>query len=372
MEDTVVGIQLTRLQAAAESLARDGYAVVPGVLDVATCARLEAEMTHIIASIAGGAGVQLPGLKGIIMEPSELSHCGPVWEVRQAAAPYFARLHGTPHVLTSFDRVNVMPAPLRNKAPVNWLHSDQSPLLNGLHSIQGFIDLKGTSALDGGLIVASCSHRVHHELLYKEWKIDTAENWVKFDDAQRAYIDTHFRVIKVECPPGSLVLWDSRTFHQNEFPRVGGHARMVIYVSMQPLHCVPERVLEKVLTRRVAAFDERRATSHVALTHFKLFGKHMRTYGRPAPVLMVHEEDMRYPAREAIASLVGASRAPVVVWPAHPHPALLAEPLLPANVMVMTRPQLLARLGAAVAPTKRGKKRVAEGGEQSETKKMRV
>jgi hypothetical protein len=124
---------------------------------------------------------------------------------------------------------------------------------------------------------------------------------------------------------------------------------------MQPLRIVPEAYLGKVLARRIKAFDERRAASHVPLTHFKLFGEHMRTYDKKQPDGSAHRRyaslagtvhDVSRVTDPGVASLVGASRAPIVRWPggATERTALLDEPLVAPNVMVMNRPALLARL----------------------------
>jgi hypothetical protein len=374
MEDTVTGIQLERLEAAARQLAEDGYAVVPGVLSAHDCSYLYAGLWAAVESLtseqatpvrrsdpATHRGDAFPRqIKGIIEEPPALSHCEAVWEARKAAAPYFARLHGTPALASSFDRVNMMPAPTREPVPRNWMHTDQTPLLNGLHSIQGFIDLRGTGPNDGGLVVAVKSHKQHHALLYGQWGIEEGANWVKFDDAQRAYIDEHFEVVKVECAPGSLVLWDSRTFHQNTPPKMGGHERCVIYTSFQPLTCVPSDRLDKILARRLKAFKELRSASHVALSHFKMFGKSARTYGAPPRKYHIDARALGVPvlAKDpVVASLVGASRAPAVRWDA-PHAALLKEPMLPPGLMIAGKKRMLEALAdddAQERPRKRAR-----------------
>jgi hypothetical protein len=362
MEDPVVGLQEERLVAAATHLVDMGWAVVPGVVSAADCARLRDELHAVFTALASApapapagapasAPEPLPRMKGIIMEPSALSHAAPVWELRKRAAPYLARLHGDACLVTSMDRVNHMPPRPAEAAPARvgqWLHTDQTPLLNGLHSVQAFVDLCGTGARDGGLVVADRSHRAHHDLLYRQWGVTSADNWFKFTNEQAAYIRAQYNVHKVECPPGSMCIWDSRTFHQNEPVLPGGHERLVVYVCAQPLSVVPPAKLDAVLARRVKAYEERRASSHVPLTHFKLFSKYGRTYGRPRrvygalPAEPPHLED-----DPVLASLVGASRAPCVRWPegVTQRAPLLTEPLLPADVMVMNQPQLLRRLG---------------------------
>jgi hypothetical protein len=357
MEDTVKGVQLERLERAAEQLAEKGYAVVPGVLSAQECQRIYADLWTAVESVTSKQDVPVDRnvaathrgeafprqIKGIIEEPPALSHCGAAWEVRKAAAPYFARLHGTPKLAVSFDRINMMPVPVRNVEPRNWMHTHNTPLLNGLHSIQGFVDLLGTGPNDGGLVVAEGSHLEHHELLYKEWGVKEAANWYKFSDTERAIIDERFTIVHVVCPAGSLVLWDSRTFHQNKPPTMNGHARAVIYVSYQPLECVPPKKLDKILQRRIEAFKEMRSASHIALSHFKLFGKSAQTYGGPPRVYHLDAAELGIPSLKndpVVASLVGKSHAPAVKWTKSFKP-LLIEPMLDANLMVANKTQLL-------------------------------
>ena len=373
MEDPITPLQQSRLEQAARDLAKHGYAVIEGVLSPDACEATVSDVWRSIASLtskwaepiahdkpATHRGTKfLPAMKGIIMAPPALSHCGAAWTARKAAAPYFARLHGTANLVASFDRINMMPAPCETCKPMqikNWLHSDQTPLLKGLHSIQGYIDFKGTGPLDGGLVVADGSHLQHHALLFGEWGIDTADNWIPFfgDKAPANALDTikqRFVMHKVECTPGSLVLWDSRTFHQNEPPKMGGHERVVIYTSFQPLSAVPAAKLGAILAKRVDIFKARRATSHIALSHVKQFGEKPRSYGRDLPTYHVDDAAIGVPnlANDpVVASLVGASRAPFVIWPCGRAP-LLHEALIAPELMVAARPVLLKALGVTAA-----------------------
>lgn len=387
MQDPVVGIQYERTKAAAERLCRDGYAVIPGVVSPADCARLESLLWDAVESVTSKQATPvlrndpsthrgdtfLPVMHGIITEPCELSHCAAAWEARKAAAPYFAHLHGTRQLLASFDRINMMPAP-GNRAPVlrNWMHTDQTPLLDGLHSIQGFIDLKGTGPDDGGLIVADKSHLAHHQLLLGEFGITAdTKNWVRFSAEQRAVIEERFALTKVLCEPGSLVLWDSRVFHENNPPRPGGHDRKVIYTSFQPRSAVPDKNRAATLKKRVTAFQEMRSTSHVALSHFKVnprTGKG-QNYGKPVRTYHIDKSALGVPAitgpnRDPIvAALVGEpdAAAEVVNWVTHApergvRRALLSEKMLSPEIMVATRPVLLAKIEAAKKATLKRKR----------------
>ena len=64
--------------------------------------------------------------KGIISEPSALSHCKAVWDVRKMLAPYFAQIYGTGDLWCSFDRINIMPDAKYAPTPKvgQWMHTD--------------------------------------------------------------------------------------------------------------------------------------------------------------------------------------------------------------------------------------------------------
>jgi len=61
-------------------------------------------------------------------------------------------------------------------------------------------------------------------------------------------------------PAGSLVLWDSRTFHQNQYGKANSEERMVQYVCYLPRD--NPKYTENVKKKREKYFNERRTTSH--------------------------------------------------------------------------------------------------------------
>jgi hypothetical protein len=79
-----------------------------------------------------------------------------------------------------------------------------------------------------------------------------------------------------------MVLWDSRTIHCGVEPvkklRTKENFRSIIYVCYMPTNSVNDKILEK----RIKAFEDMRTTSHWA-NKCKLFPKTPRTYGGPLP-----------------------------------------------------------------------------------------
>jgi hypothetical protein len=83
--------------------------------------------------------------------------------------------------------------------------------------------------------------------------------------------------IRICCPRGSLVLWDSRTMHagyESSRSRTNPNFRMVAYVCYVPR----SQATPKQLLKKQKAFNEQRTTSHWP-QYSKLFGKTPRTYG---------------------------------------------------------------------------------------------
>ena len=81
------------------------------------------------------------------------------------------------------------------------------------------------------------------------------------------------RVLNI--PAGSLVLWDSRTFHQNQYG-LPGEERIVQYVCYLPKsHAKNNDAMKK---KRIKYFNEKRTTSHWP-TPINVNGKQPQTYG---------------------------------------------------------------------------------------------
>jgi len=241
---------------------RPRVAVVPRVLDAEQCARMAKEMRKTLVAVGGKKCFDtLPIDKGIVLDPPDLCHSGPAWEARKACAPYFAAMYGTGDLWCSFDRFNVYQPGQESRS---WLHSDQSGLLSGLHCIQGYLDVNGTRAVDPGLQVAEGSH-LEHEALMKQWNVQRAAHWYMLKNAEAEACRKRFPIRHIQCPPGSLVLWDSRTLHENRGPLAGGHARLVFYVCMLPRSVAKsagEKRYQALVEKRQMCFNERYCTSH--------------------------------------------------------------------------------------------------------------
>lgn len=68
--------------------------------------------------------------------------------------------------------------------------------------------------------------------IFEERGITSSTNWFKIDHDYLKEIQEKKRVLTV--PTGSLVLWDSRVFHQNQYGKPNSEDRMVQYVCYLP------------------------------------------------------------------------------------------------------------------------------------------
>jgi len=103
--------------------------------------------------------------------------------------------------------------------------------------------------------------------------ITGSKNWEKIDKKMLRSISSTKRVLHVKA--GSMVFWDSRTFHQNQYGRVG-EERIVQYISMLPKF--DPKNTPKMTEKRKKYFKERRTTSHWAYPII-VNGKLPQTYG---------------------------------------------------------------------------------------------
>lgn len=278
-----------------EKLKQDGYVVIPNVLseeEQLSCVNGYYEYAENL-----GTGIKRsdkstmstktlpPYVSGGIDCNIPVAHKQFVWDVREnnKVIKVFADMFGTDKLLTSFDRICFMRG-AKGRTDVG-LHTDQSSKKKGLHCIQGLITLthtvssdstitmEDTQEDDGTLFVLKNSHD-HHETFFKESGVDAKSDWYKFTTKERDDLMEKFENVRVQGPPGSLFLWDSRTFHCAVTPRKeSNRRRLAVYTCYAPKEWATETQLKK----KINAFNDMRATSHWPLQSI-LFQK-PQTYG---------------------------------------------------------------------------------------------
>lgn len=155
---------------------------------------------------------------------------------------------------------------------------DQNPRKLGLRCVQAYVDLLGTTNENQpGNRLYEGSHDYFEELT-QAVRGDVDNDWVKIDShGLGPALEAKCALVKPTCPPGSMVLWESRTTHSPDDGSDFEQGRFVVYVCYLPYD-------QKVFTakqeeKKRDAFTNMRATTHCPFPQ-ELFGKHARTYGR--------------------------------------------------------------------------------------------
>jgi hypothetical protein len=322
MEEAETPSLFERCKVAAEQLQTDGFAVIEGVFSEDECTRNKAELLSWISkttqkrvdptdSSTFTSQNWVPHTH-FILQHYGIGHCRAAWNARtqKNAIAVFAHLYGTDKLTTSFDGANYWPAPelmMKNgsrwPADKTWLHVDQTPYHSGLECIQSWATFEEVDGeWDATLMVVPGSHKIHKDLaaVHKCAPVTGSgrpdrNDWYKFspDELERV-LGKDWKTTKtkrISAPKGSMVLWDSRTFHQGCAPRRGrptARDRAIVYLCYAPTRWMTETQKEK---KRKAA-REHRTTTHWPLKS-KLFPATARTYGRVLPDFDLQHGDGR-------------------------------------------------------------------------------
>lgn len=207
-----------------------------------------------------------------IYKHHEAGHQRHAWYIRTLpnVINTFKQIWDTDDLTVGFDGSCYIPKNCVKKDSC-WTHTDQAPSVMGLTCYQGLVAL--TSNKERTLVVYEGSHLLH-ERYHKDRGIDHKKNWNLIDPE---YLDTISDTKKVlDIPAGSLVLWDSRCFHQNQYGIPNSEERYVQYVCMLPKNGAKNtKAMEK---KRRKYFDEKRTTSHWPYP-IHVNSKQPRTYG---------------------------------------------------------------------------------------------
>ncbi len=166
----------------------------------------------------------------------------------------FKKIWETDELVVSFDGSCYISKEC-NKLDNIWTHTDQAPNVKQLQCYQGFVAL--TSNKERTLVVYEGSHLIH-EKYFSEREIVSSKNWQLIE---HDYLDSiSDKKKELEVPAGALVLWDSRTFHQNRYGMPKSEERIVQYVCYLPK--VNKKNTKSQQTKRLKYFEELRTTSH--------------------------------------------------------------------------------------------------------------
>lgn len=237
---------------------------------------------------------ELYPLHSMLIQHFGIGHLQTSWNIRQnkKISKIFAQIHKCKQneLLVSFDGLSLHLPPEDTKKGwyrgSKWYHTDQSPEHNEL-CIQGMITLYDVNENDATLSVLEGSHK-YHDSFFKTKTGNFKSDWYKLnkDLNETEYFENKgCKPVCIKATKGSLILWNSKTFHQGIEPqkeRLQRNTRLVIYVCMSPKSWATEATLKK----KQKAFDEQRTTSHWPHRP-KLFPTKPQTYGKALPNVKV-------------------------------------------------------------------------------------
>jgi hypothetical protein len=238
-----------------DQLQQKGYAVIPGVFSedkVRHARQLFFDWIDTVPDVVKHHNHS--SFQGL-MKFGEIGHQKHAWFIRTdpEVQRVFKDLWKTEHLVTGFDGVCWIPSDWMCE-DVGWTHTDQSAAAKGLTCIQGFVSL--TDNVDRSFVVYEGSHLLHEPYM-KQYGYTGARNWRLIKKDYLESIRPTRKVVSVKA--GDMVLWDSRTFHQNQFG-TRAEERLVQYVCFLPKYH-PSNT-EGMKRTRQKYFDKRRTTSH--------------------------------------------------------------------------------------------------------------
>lgn len=192
-----------------------------------------------------------------IYKHHQAGHQEHAWYIRTRpnVKQVFADIWETDELVVGFDGSCWIPKDHKGKDNF-WCHSDQSPKDKGLTCYQGIIGL--TDNRERTLVVWDKTHLIHHEFFKALGREKQSSAWQKVPQENEESLKPLRRVLHI--PAGAMAIWDSRTFHQNQYGPYNCEERYAQYVCMLPKN--DPKNTPTVQKKRKKYFEEKRTTSH--------------------------------------------------------------------------------------------------------------
>ena len=253
-------------------LEEKGYVIVPNVLSESDILEYRSNFDKWYNST--------PNLKNLhnkidphgIFKFHEVGHQRFAWLIRThpKVIEIFKYIWDVDELVVSFDGSCYMSKDMEKKDKY-WTHTDQSSEKKGLHCYQGIVSL--TSNVERSLVVYEGSHKLH-EKYFTDNNIISKNNWCVINKEYTDQLKDSKKILNIKA--GSLVIWDSRTFHQNNYGNGKCEERLVQYVSYLPKENKANTLAMQ--KKRRDYYNNRRTTSHWAYP-IKVNGLQPQTYG---------------------------------------------------------------------------------------------
>ena len=260
-----------------DELFESGFVVVKGVISPERASYYRQKAIQCLQSFTPKFDINnpntwveenMPKMERNMITRYAVSHEKFMWDARQepGVLKAFTTLWGTDELLASFDALNItLPYRKHGKSRPEfapWPHIDQSPMLKGLCCVQGAINMSPAGPEEGSLVVYPKSHSYMDEFFdthSDKSKWQRKNSFMFNDEHQKIFEEKGFKPFKVECQPGDLLLWDSRTMHYATEPSAKSDViRVIIYACFTPAKWASEEVIQE----RVDCVKTWKRTSH--------------------------------------------------------------------------------------------------------------
>ena len=291
-----------------EILNKFGVAIIPNILSEEECDKLYNEMWDYFEHITRKFETPLKRddeqtwveffklypMHGMLIQHHQVGHAQFAWNVRQniKIVEVFAKIWKVKfeELLVSFDGSSFhLPHEVTKRGYYrgnDWFHTDQN-FVNLDECVQSWVTAKEVREGDATLTFLEGSHKYHADIgkvFAKDIK-KPKDDWYKINDEQKEYlIKKGCTVETIKCPAGSLVLWNSKTFHAGKEPlknRTMRNFRTAVYLCYTPRSLIKQVNLKK----KHKAFKELRSTTHWP-HKVKLFPVNPWTHGQSLPPIL--------------------------------------------------------------------------------------
>ena len=194
-----------------------------------------------------------------IFKYHEAGHQEHAWYLRTlpCVKRVFADLHQTNDLIVSYDGCCwITPEHFAKCRDKCWTHVDENPKKCDKPTYQGFVSL--TSNTNTSLVVYEESHKLFNEYFERHVGDKKITSWNKIEKSYLERIQSRRKVLCV--PAGAVVVWDSRTFHQNQYGYPDCEERIVQYINYMPR--ADSKNTKSNKRKRIEYFATRRTTGH--------------------------------------------------------------------------------------------------------------
>lgn len=240
-----------------KELDEKGYTIIPNVLNNDEIEEYKREFNKWLNNVPDLREFHSKISFGGIFKFHQVGQQRFTWLIRTnpKVQEVFKKLWNTDELVTGFDGCCYYPKDYDGENRF-WVHTDQSSHKKGVYCYQSFVSL--TDNEERTLMVYDGSNLIH-EKYFEDMNIDCPRDWNILDEGYVAGLEERKRILKVNA--GDLVLWESRTFHQNVCGnKDSDEERLIQYICFLPKDRDGNDNYQQEYRRY--CFETKRTTSH--------------------------------------------------------------------------------------------------------------